>query len=650
MHRVAKRFFEPGEAFCAAMDAYIAGADLSSNLSDELLAYERAPLDETVAEASHGMVTRCSSAAFASSLVWWASSQRLQQNLADYTASCSIAGAGGEALFLQCMLKWKAIWQLHGWKERRLIGSKVQSKTLLKHIYRFGVANQVDWGNFLGMAVAPRPYNACDERSDALDIKREFLQSVLQHRGVYTFVKEQPGDQPGDVHVPGQGGSRDIICFQVLNTKPGAKVLPYALDLRGHRVPMLVVFFLVWRGQEFAAALPDSLDISVSGAPEVIDVLDLAPWATLNSALHEWTTLAQSDLEGCYAISQKRLVWEKPGWNPMTHRDYPCYLMLKQLAAMGWRPAPLGVHAHRPGDGDEVKRFELRGIVARKSYLRCLLSLQSLWEQGLVVLHTLQKERYYQAALKLPNKALVVPGRLVRDYDQLFHDVNLEVVFDCSEHPCDIELLDVGAALQAELDDLLDPDAADGGGDAADEADDGGAAAIADGPEVAAAGGAEEPAALHEDSSSGSSSSTESSSTEEDDDADDDDAADDGAVAIALPEGPVVRAAVDLPSMIEGVNLQEEVYNEHGIAGLQRYHRIGVRCPLSSGCHHSTWHCHRWRSLTERNTRYFGRMEAVGFLGLWLARGSEFGSKADHAAFRPTRSQIETYLLEKGLM
>ena len=99
VHRVSKRFFSKDGEFYKDMLDHIDGKGLAESLALELKIYEGVPLDETIAEASHRDVHRFTGHATAGRLAWWASTQRLMQNLAAYDVSVVV---GNTALFHDC--------------------------------------------------------------------------------------------------------------------------------------------------------------------------------------------------------------------------------------------------------------------------------------------------------------------------------------------------------------------------------------------------------------------------------------------------------------------------------------------------------------------------------------------------------------------
>jgi hypothetical protein len=134
---------------------------------------------------------------------------------------------------------------------------------------------------------------------------------------------------------------------------------------------------------------------------------------------------------------------------------------------------------------------------------------------------------------------------------------------------------------------------------------------------------------------SSSSSSSSSSDTESA-------ALDDGEVSQpALRIGEVLLQH-DVSSWVEGVHLE---HNEHRLGEPDAYRRFGVTCMhhLRSSKGHS---CHKWRNIGPEQTSRWGELEAVGFLGAWLASASQHVDRRCHMHrdLNPTLQQVDQWL------
>lgn len=681
MHRVALRFFGSSGQFKQAMDDHIEGRGLSDALSTELTAYEQVPLDETVAEGSHRDVNLVVSKSAASRLPFWSSTQRLPQNLQDYDESCSADAVGPRDLFTQCMRRWKAVLQLDASKERRFVGTRSKGSALIDKVYRCGASNQVGWSEFKQFAnMGPRPFNMKAIAGDLNQMKRDFMHAILDRHGFFSFAREAaseviagaqgaapplPSAGPSQHRAQGSGGAsssssavvplphapqrRELVVFQVLNTRPGNRVLAYNLDMKNASVPVQVQYFNVVHGDESVDGMAEELHLVPEGNPVIDDAIALGRWVDISLRLQKWETLERSPREGCLCLRGRRSAIHRPGWDPLRDEDYPAVLMIRTLRSRGWTMMAEGNYDHCAAD--QEKRFSISGIIARKSYLRCLLSLPGLWDQGLGRLCGGKHEMYYRAVLICPDKAAIADHLLVRDYRRMIKDSGVQHRLMDADAPTEVgpSLADAPAAMQIEaiaergddegLVDLLLALIAEG--------DEGAVAAVEDEREPARAlppalvadlGGAAP--APEVDSASDSSSSASGSD-------------DSGLVA----EGPAVRHApfkrirLDLPTTIDGITLEENIHNEDGRQDTgQRYHRIAVRCPLSDTMHVDHLACKRYRNIGETTTRVYGRLEPVGYLGAWLRAGPRFRTRAEHMRHKPTIQEVEAYLTSVGLL
>lgn len=425
-------------------------------------------------------------------------------------------------------------------------------------------------------------------------------------------------------------------CFQVISMKPSSKVLPYSMDLRQFLMPIQVQVFNIWQGAALRPGEPppERLDVFTEGTPTVMDAFAIGPWLDISQHMQVWGNLrASTTLDGAYTLSAPRLAHDRPDWGPQC-RDYPAFLMMRALRRLGWRVEQDREAPHTPGQN--AKTFSIKGLLVRKSYLRCLLTIDTLFEKGLESLYCRQHELYYTAILRLEDKQSIQPGLLVRDYNALLEGggVKLEQL----DEPVPMEPLELPAALEFEL-----GLAGDEWGDDAPHhvGGDGGHGGDGDLPP------APPPAPPPPPAPGGGRSSDSSASSSRDGDS-----GSDGGGEVEIGAAPrFKRIRDDLPTHVEGVAISEQIFNEENDPQRHaRYHKLTVDCPLSSCQHSGLRACTKSRVLGEAQTRNFGRLEVIGYLGRWLQRASEFASRDLHMAYRPTTAEIETYLQEAGLL
>ncbi|MCP4242086.1 MAG: hypothetical protein GY772_16135, partial [bacterium] len=94
---------------------------------------------------------------------------------------------------------------------------------------------------------------------------------------------------------------------------------------------------------------------------------------------------------------------------------------------------------------------------------------------------------------------------------------------------------------------------------------------------------------------------------------------------IVVVGGPVPAAARAVVREVEG----RPVFLEENAASSGYYRRYVVRCPLASVEHaDGCGRCEKKRGTGASQTRCFGELEPVAFLGVWVRAASEFGSRA----------------------
>ena len=101
------------------------------------------------------------------------------------------------------------------------------------------------------------------------------------------------------------------------------------------------------------------------------------------------------------------------------------------------------------------------------------------------------------------------------------------------------------------------------------------------------------------------------------------------------------RAAVDLPSHVEGIKISENIHLE-GTDGA--YQRLRVRCPLQGTLHGD--YCGKYRGLGRNRTLHFGRIEAWGYLGCWLKHANTCSTARTRKRYRPSVSDVRQYLVD----
>jgi hypothetical protein len=190
------------------------------------------------------------------------------------------------------------------------------------------------------------------------------------------------------------------------------KILHYTFDLQAFAFPVVVQRHTVWMA-EFADKVDDAkLHIHPYGFPVLVDGMALATWSGLRHELHRWSC-SVSDVQGCL-----QLACPEPASNVkmgLSCLRYPAVLMLESLVSLGWKRAS-DCARH---ESAAIGFFEQSDIAKRKSYLRCVLALPTLFTRGLKLLYVRQPEGYYKAILLAEAPDSVVPNLGEMKYKKL---------------------------------------------------------------------------------------------------------------------------------------------------------------------------------------------------------------------------------------
>lgn len=109
----------------------------------------------------------------------------------------------------------------------------------------------------------------------------------------------------------------------------------------------------------------------------------------------------------------------------MQDKEYPVLLMMKDLRAQGWLLDPTAIEDHVPEE--EPRRFALKGVVQRKTYLRCLLSLPDMFRAGLCRLPRGRPEKFYHYVLAVKDKRDVDVTLSLKDVHKTLKDLDVQL-------------------------------------------------------------------------------------------------------------------------------------------------------------------------------------------------------------------------------
>ena len=348
-HRVADELFHD---LRPDVDRYIADSDCSQRLMQVIRSIEYAPITEECVEAPHSHMQRERLRQRASSRPWQSATQRMHCNIEFW----EVMPPHARTNFAIDFRSVKRLLQV----EPRLADrpKRIAWPKFLGQVYR----STMDVTRF-DKTVTVASEGIASLKVDRFDqVKIEFLSLALQKKHFYTY--EPLGGKP----------SR---CFQVVWLfSSRAK---YACSVFSHTaaLDMGVIWFEVWP----SALTPENeLEVYQSGETVHIDALKLGPWPSVRKWLRVWDS-GLSDVLGCIRLQNPRVPEPKLSELGLADPKVPILLLLERMRSLGWvdsskdRPA-------KPSTEPIATVFS-KALVLCRSYLQCLVHIESLWEKGL---------------------------------------------------------------------------------------------------------------------------------------------------------------------------------------------------------------------------------------------------------------------------
>ena len=424
-HRVTEFFCGRGKGSLRPdMEAHAAGQGMSSRLASEVRAYQLCKVDDTWAEAAHRDVSNLTKRATAAKVAYTAASLRLPQTL----AMLEKAQPAFVANFCDFMRKYKAIGQMAARPARALRSAHKKVRVLQSFVYRTDRAGHRDWGMDLDQTLQMLDNRSVQRRSMVQRLQLEHLASAVSNGDMLSLpcaeilqqVESAPlASVPALLH---QGPTAADTFFQAVDVNAGRKkqLRTAAMGKRHASMakPILLQRTSVWATRSEANAprqVTEPLVVFNDGYPEIVDLLDMASWRALRHGLRKWQ-VGPAQLLGCVALSAPSLASGPSDWRDA---GTSALRLLEELAVAGWTRGPAPLH-HTP---DSDKQFSVADPIARKAYLRCLLSLQQLVGEGkLASLQSDQPASYYACVLASCQPHLVPVNRSAAEYKQLLVD------------------------------------------------------------------------------------------------------------------------------------------------------------------------------------------------------------------------------------
>ena len=311
----------------------------------------------------------------------------------------------------------------------------------------------------------------------------------------------------------------------------------------------------------------------------------------------------------------------------------PVLVLLRTLAAQGWTQdgeprAHTALSERHYGDFD---------YVARRSYLQCLVSLDTLLQRGLLCLPTKRSENLYKQILVADSPSTLIDQSVD---GQCSMPEGGQAVLRGSSDIASGQSSDIASApvskrhrtLPVVSLAALSPSVSGSGSGHTDVQ---GQAIGSSVEHPAAAASSVDPTDHTEDSGSdsdsGSSSGTSSASG----------ATSDVEVIVSRTEWK--------PQLAASHKIAFDEFGQCGQAGHYNYRRLYLKCPLAGEGHfHCTKTCKRWRNIGSFQCSQFGAMEPELFLLAWADNASQFESRDAHMKFKPSKEDLDTALRKYG--
>ena len=293
----------------------------------------------------------------------------------------------------------------------------------MNHLYKSHVDTSEDFTDFRHehdaamKGVKPAPVSLAIQ-DQAAKTESDFFQCLLEEGGMYTYNAE---DEP----LPGLEDEHTYHCgFEVVVKNPHNVKTLGSPSFGSMRVPIVIQRFMVCGDGGASPAILDRLEVSPQGQSESTDAASIVPFKHAWASMRRWTDVSASPNLGCSILAKPYLLMQPPF--PMLDDRYPVVLMLKDLRRLGYSKST-DIGEHVPGDGQ--LSMAMSNPVGRKSYYRCLLAKDELFEQGATEIVTKQLEGYYRLLLRSKDKSNVQPKQSAKEYNLALEDVKDPSVF-----------------------------------------------------------------------------------------------------------------------------------------------------------------------------------------------------------------------------
>ncbi len=655
-HRVSEYFCARGRGSLRGdLEQHARGAGMSVRLRREIRAYMACRLDDTVSESPHRDISHIAGRARSSKIPWWSASVRLRQNLA------MVEHPELRVAMRSAWPQWKSV--------LAPAAKRMGTRRFLDAVHRAGPFGLVDCTRIRAVDRRGVYTQAFQAFADSVpqsarvwhSLRREFVNAIVADGRVYTGTISNVASEPPSAHTmaldSGGTGSRGRTAhFRILDRAVADKKHNLTLrwlDVKCMAMPMSIQkLSAVGASTGSGSGSVDGVQLTLApdGLPEIVDFLAFLPWAAIRCSLQEWSKVCASTIASGLDVSEPVPASSRE-W-VLADQSTPTIVIVDALLARGWRAAPRLAQcpqSHSVAPAADAMVFHLQRLRPLwKPYLQCLLELEALGGRGLQSLPAREKPAFYRAVLESSAPGTVAVGLPAPDYtrpvaggsDGLAAAASCVDLGHLSDEPLPCRAVPVPAAAVA------GPVAAAVASPPASPPPSHDGDSPLPPPRRPVAGEAfssvwpvqelllrspQGPGGRSSSSSSSSSSSTTA------------------AVPVAAPAGPggpapaavalaaprPIRAQGSVGMMVEGIHVSVDEHvpvSGHG----EGYRRLIIRCPFHQGCG-------KRRNTGPAQTRHFGDVEPLWFLGAWAHRGRALASRAEHMAYTPTVADVREY-------
>eukprot|EP00971_Amphidinium_carterae_P348427 6490482-Amphidinium_carterae.2 len=395
--------------------AYRDSGNLSAGLSDALLPYESARLDGKGAEGIHRDVQLTLNRSSGSKFAYWASSLRLKQNLRIWEELELENSQAKVERFLTIFAEPSRILS-DNWTPSRLPKPKrLRRAELLKLVYRLFPHNMVDLSFLVPTAMGPKANAARKLLTDLDATMWDLFQRTFKLEGIFSWSEGALGTN--SLH-----DISTTTVVKVVLSDVSRKKVPHS-EMKQMQLPVYIQRYdIVLEGSTSTELL-----VRPAGTPELVEGMTLVRQQVVRQRMILWQ--AVDSHHGVGNVDKLRSgVSVGQVFQNLSDREKPLIYLLHALRSREWH-----AHSNPPAshDASTAKHFSNVGFSKRRSYLRCLLDLETVL-QVVPTLCASQHERYYECVLSGFNPGL---NKLVRVYDQQLRDAGFEPESRCDEPP-----------------------------------------------------------------------------------------------------------------------------------------------------------------------------------------------------------------------